>query len=541
MLDADEAYIEELSAEVITVGKDGITKLTNDTIQTATIKAENVVGTLGEFVYLNAQQITGEKGDFEQLTAGIINSDEIHSLVIQGDQITGELGEFATINVGSITGTDAEFDTVGARFVTAENIVAGLVEAEQGDFDDLTANSAFIQYLNSGIIDVGTVNAEAVISALVQATRADFNTFTAQSGFVQFLNSGIIEASSISTQQLVAKLAQISQAEIENLSSDSAFIKYLESNLVVASEIDVDDLIAKLASIDVGNIETLYANNAFIRSLQSFTSTTATGVINDAYIYNAVANKISVADLKAGNITLTNNMKILSDNGALVMDGTALQILGEDASGNPYVGIQLGYDASNKPSLILRNEDGVAVFNTSTGVTEAGIAEGLIKNDMISNGTISESKLSFNVMKQGDTIAIENITTGGGSFGVEYTEFKNGTRDALDELRQDLADNAFYELYIEAPQGKNLRGGNITLNARLFRNSVDVTDQWDADYFIWKRHSLDSYGDEYWNESHSTGTKNLLLTGNDVHIEADFECCFEVNGISVASSNDGGE
>jgi len=68
-------------------------------------------------------------------------------------------------------------------------------------------------------------------------------------------------------------------------------------------------------------------------------STTAQATITDAYIYNAVAGKISVADLAAGNIVLTDSMRILSENGQMVMNGQALQIMGEDSHGDPYVGI----------------------------------------------------------------------------------------------------------------------------------------------------------------------------------------------------------
>jgi len=88
-------------------------------------------------------------------------------------------------------------------------------------------------------------------------------------------------------------------------------------------------------------------------------------------------------------------------------------------------------------------------------------------------------------------VSIEQITTGGGSFGVEYTEFKNGTTTALDTLRYDLENKANYDLYIETPYGTNIWGGNIQLNVKLLRNNVDVTDEYDASCFIWTRTSRD--------------------------------------------------
>lgn len=340
-LDATEATIKSLSTDIITVGKDGITQITEDTIRTATIEADQI-----------------------NVTNAFVE-------------------EVLTIGTDTIT-------TIAEGAITTESIVAGLVEGTQGDFDNLDADTAFIQYLNSGVIEVETVTAEKVITAVLEADAA----------------------------------------ELRRLTSDSAFIQYLNTVLVIASEIRVDDLMAKMAQIDVADIEELYADNAFVDSLQTLSSTTATSVINDAYIYNAVAGKITVADLAAGDITLSNSMRILSGNGNMVMNGSSLQIFGEDGQGNPYVGVQLGYDTGGEPSLILRNSDGATVL-TPNGITQDAVADGLIVNNMIRNGTISENKLSFNVMKTGDSISIEQVTIGGGSFGTEYTQFKNGTNQSL--------------------------------------------------------------------------------------------------------------
>jgi len=153
---------------------------------------------------------------------------------------------------------------------------------------------------------------------------------------------------------------------------------------------------------------------------------------------------------------------------------------------------------------------------------------------MVRDGTLDKDKLSFSVIEADEYggVSITNVHDGSGnSFGIEYTNFKQNAEAAIDSLS--------YRLEIEAPNGKNLRGGNITLNARLYKNSVDVTDNFDVSCFKWKRHSLDNYGDQYWNEAHNVGAKSITLTGNDVRIEADFECCFEANGVTVSSLSGG--
>ena len=358
----------------------------------------------------------------------------------------------------------------------------------------------------------------------------------------------------------------ISEYMLDNVLNDVAF------NRIFANYIDVDKIVAnsiKTVTITADqivdgtgktvvdlvnsaiNINTITANQAFINSVQSITSTTISSVVNEQYVHDLVAGKISVADLRAGDIVISNTARILSDNGAMIMNGNALQVIGTDSQGNEYVGIQLGYDTSSNPSLIIRNEDGATIL-TPDGITSNAIADGLIINDMVSDGTLTKDKLSFTVVDTDEdgNISIANVKDGsGGSFGVEYTNFKNNTSSALSSLGTSVStlnssvsaldtkidNSATYTLQIVAPNGKNIRGSNIILQAKLFRNSEEITDDYDAQYFIWTRHSGDAYGDEYWNQNHNTGAKSIVITGNDVIISADFECTFEYGGLTVTS------
>lgn len=536
----DSVYVEGLISDY----------LSSVHVEADTINVGNITGTRGEFEdlfaeYLKADTIvtkliTAEEGEFDTLTANIIRVGEAGIT-----QITEETISTATINADQINvtnqfvsdvlrvGTDT-ITTIAGGAVTTEKVIASLVDAQSGDFDDLTANTAFIEYLNSGIIEADQVTAHAVVAALVEAEQGDFDDLTANTAFIEYLNSGVIEAQSITGQQIIAGIVDLENASDFSLLADSAFIDYLESNLIIASEIRVDDLKAKLATINVADIDQLYADSAFITSLQSLASTAAESRIDAAYIKNLVAGNVAVSDLKAGDITVSDSMRIISDNGNLIMNSSALQILGTDSNGDPYVGVQLGYATNGQPSLVLRNEDGSVIIDP-TGITQDAIADGLIINNMIHTGTISEDKLGFSVMKQGDTISIEKVMTGSGSFGVEYTEFKNGTNSALNDLRQDIEDSANYDLYIETPNGTNIWGGNIQLNVKLLKNNVDVTDDFDASCFIWTRTSRDHDADIYWNSNHNQGAKVITITGNDVRMNADFQCKFEYENITVVA------
>jgi len=129
---------------------------------------------------------------------------------LSADQIKSGTINTDRINVADVitVGTDA-ITTIAEGTITTENVVASLVNAQKGDFDDLTANTAFIQYLNSGVIEVGTVSAERVIAALVEAKEGDFDNLTSDSAFIQYLNSGVIEAGTVSADTIIAGLADV--------------------------------------------------------------------------------------------------------------------------------------------------------------------------------------------------------------------------------------------------------------------------------------------------------------------------------------------
>lgn len=458
---------------------------------------------------VHVDHLSGTQAEFDTLFSGKLSSDAITTILLNAEQ--------------------GNFNQVVTKYLESDAIVAGLINADQGDFNQVSAK----------IINAGSATIDNIVSTSISA--ADIDVGQIKGDYAEFaeLISPYIEAGQVTADSVITAMLNATEANVERLNADNAFINYLNSKLVVASEIKVDDLKAKLATIDVAEITQLYSSQAFVENVQAVSNTAIQAKVTDAYIQNAIIGKIAVADLMTGDITISDSMRILSDNGKLIMNGSALQILGTDSYGNDYIGVQLGYATNGQPSLILRNEAGATIIDP-TGITADAVADGLIVNNMIHNGTISEDKLSFNVMKQGDTISIEKITTGGGSFGVEYTEFKNGTRDALDELKQDISSKSNYQLYIETPNGTNIRGGNIVLNAKLLKDNIEVTDEWDTKYFHWERKSNDTYGDSNWKNSliskYPNGTKTITVTANDVSIDANFVCYFEFDNVAVSSS-----
>lgn len=209
--------------------------------------------------------------------------------------------------------------------------------------------------------------------------------------------SGLIDGN-LTLDELKVKLAQI-----DSLEANSAFIQYLNSQYLVADQADFKELRAKLAMIDDLLAGTVSADLGHLIHL------TAENVnIDEAVIKEIIAARILVSDLKAGDITLTDKMRILSENGQMIMNGETLQIMGKDSNGNDYVAIQLGYDAKSNPSLIIRNNNN-AIMLDADGLHEDAVPDGLIKNDMISDKTIGRDKLAFNAVETDESGRITNV------------------------------------------------------------------------------------------------------------------------------------
>ena len=480
-----------------------------------------------------------------------IVSDYMKTIFLQAD----------SINVDNLIGTSAQFEELFTKYLTSDVIYAKFAEMEEVKIKSLSTDIITFgedkvteitgDYLRTAQIDADNIN---VTNAFVDNV---LQVGSESGGFTSIINDNIttgtivtkllqatdvqadsVAAKIVTSDSVISGLVSAQEGSFDELTANTAFMQCLTANLITASEIQVDDLKAKLATVNVLNAQDFSADSAFIKSLQTLSSTSATSVIDDAYIFNAVADKIQVSDLKAGDITVSDQMRIVSDNGALVMNSSALQIHGTDANGNDYIGVQLGYATNGVPSLILRNNDGTTIL-TPGGITQDAIADELLVNDMIKKGTISEDRLNFNVMKQGDTVTIEQIYLGDKQFGAEWTNFTNGTNSALDELSQKVDEAQSYSLYIEAPLGTNIWGGNIMLNAKLFKNNVDVTEDFDASCFTWTRSSRDQDGDMYWNSNHNYGAKAITITASDVRINANFQCKFEYENISAVTDTAG--
>lgn len=210
------------------------------------------------------------------------------------------------------------------------------------------------------------------------------------------------------------------------------FSKYINSEYIAANSADIKKLNTDVANINSAIIGTSSTETDIVFNLSS-----ANAKFDSAWIINGIAGKMAIGDLAAGDITISDTMRILSENGNFIMNGSAMQFL--DTEGN--VGIQIGYDTNKNPSIIIKDDKGATIM-TSQGITKDAIADGLIVNNMLGDKSVSKDKLNFPIVEanaQGGVDITQIYDGKGGLWGVEYTKTMTSVNNSLDQLTEDIA------------------------------------------------------------------------------------------------------
>lgn len=222
--------------------------------------------------------------------------------------------------------------------------------------------------------------------------------------------------------------------KVIDIHSKDGFFQYLQSQLISAGQIIAGSAEFKDLSALVGQIDTLLSGT-FSAELGHLIHLTAETVsIDEAVIKDLIAAHIMVSDLMAGDITLTDKMRILSENGSMIMNGETLQIMGKKADGTQYVAIQLGYSSTGKPSLIINDETG-AVMLDAQGLHEAIVPDNFIKNDMLAGG-ITKEKLAFHVVETDENgkVNASDVTINGQGLDAKFTTIETTIEETKNSI-----------------------------------------------------------------------------------------------------------
>ena len=410
--------------------------------------------------------------------------------------------------------------------VTYTNMITSLTGRD--DFSYLFDDTAASQ---KNSISVGTGDSKDSVEYMTNMLRRMTNS----SLFGNAVNNSVQNV--LSDQGTINKLfgdyLDYKVIHVGNITGDKAefnelFSKYINSEYIAANSADIKKL-----NTDVANINSAIIGASSTETGIVFNLSSANAKFDSAWIINGIAGKMTIGDLAAGDITISDTMRILSENGNFIMNGSAMQFL--DTEGN--VGIQIGYDTNKNPSIIIKDNKGATVM-TSQGITKDAIADGLIVNNMLGDQSISKDKLNFPIVEANEQggINIEQIYDGkGGLWGVEYTTFKNSVNSTLDDFDSQMNEMG-YNIILTSSTGARLGAdGTSTLSITLTKNGTDVTNDWSEDHFEWCRKSSDLDGDTYWNEQHS-GMKSVVVNRQDIMNGATFGCSFVVDGETLATT-----
>lgn len=434
------------------------------------------------------------------------------------NDFTSLLGSAVSAAKNSITMNSSASDKTASYTITPEFIKA------------ILGSSGFSNYtsgIQSSTVDAVTgnftnlyakyIDADQIVAKLIKADSAEFKTLVSESIQTDILTAKILNADEGFFKELTAQLIKDESGNI---------IIDLINNTINASTINSD----------VAHIKNLLSGSGEFGDLQSIHLTVANSTIDEAVIKELIAAKISVADLMAHSAT-AELITLISQNGnpAIAFKGATQQFY--DSDGN--VRIQMGQDGKGNFNFIIRGSDGKTKMFDENGITADGIPDGTIIGGMISDNTISKSKLDFPIIETDENgkISITQIKDGNGNeFGFTYDEFQESTKSSLNELDNKINNNSF-KLRISASKGQFFNNGisETTLEAHLFQNNNEVTENYDSECFLWKRTSFDSSSDTYWNEQHSEGTKKIAITRTDVMYGANFSCTFTYNGETITS------
>lgn len=242
-------------------------------------------------------------------------------------------------------------------------------------------------------------------------------------------------------QQLVSKYIKTGRIDVSQITGDEAHFKkfftdYMDADYIVSNTTITKDLSAKIANI----------KNAIIGTSSSETNITINlnaqnAVIDAAWIASLIAKQITVADLAAHKVSVSDSITLISsETGKPLIAFKAATQQFYDSDGN--VRVQIGQDGNEKFNFIVMNKNGDAALFDENGITKAGIPDNTIVENMISDGSVTENKLSFNVTTDDDgniITNIENVYSGDGQWIKEYESYKESTKGKIEELSQDLS------------------------------------------------------------------------------------------------------
>lgn len=335
--------------------------------------------------------------------------------------------------------------TIKQTLVAAEGDIDRLQASTLNVTEKLTAAEGNITKLYTEKLDVTAANAKYATIENLEATNADL--YDLESTYAEFVVT--------TTNKLTANDASIRDLEAKKLSAEQADLKYATIVALNAEKARIDDLEAEVADID-----TLIFGSATGSVIHSSFSNAVIAQLGDAQIKSAMIESIAADKITSGDI-ITNNVRVMSEDGSLIISDETIQIKDEER-----VRVQIGKDATGDYSINIWDADGKLMFSEG-GITDNAIKNAIIRNDMVSDtANIAAHKLDIDSL-------FEEIN------GSEKTI--KSSRVYLDEQGQKL-DVAFKTLTTDVEElqnGVSSQGTQITaiqgqIASKIWKNDIET-------------------------------------------------------------------
>lgn len=184
----------------------------------------------------------------------------------------------------------------------------------------------------------GNINAQTIVAELVKAKEGVFDKLTADTAFIKYLDANLISADTIATRVLNAK-----QANIEKLSA-----KIIESNQINADMINVKNLLAGNAG--VGNLQAVHltAQNVTIDQAVITNLIAKKMTVADLNTHTATADEFMIISSGKAGIAFKNSTQQFYDS-----TGAVRVQIGQDGTG------KFNFVVKNGDKAALFDENGI--------------------------------------------------------------------------------------------------------------------------------------------------------------------------------------
>ena len=332
--------------------------------------------------------------DIKQLTVSVSNGDRVrlsiknHSLCVTGN-LTDHSASSETVN-----NTNARidcFDILVADKVSTEELAVerARIDVLSADYADisgrLSANEADIVDLKATDAEItGTLTANTADISKLKADKLDANT-----AILTYATIKDLDAAEADIYSLNAAYGDFVQATADNFTAVNAKIDKLDGDYITAEELDAVHADITELEANVADIDTLIFGSASGEVIHSSFSNAVIAQLGNAQIKSAMIESVSADKITAGDI-ITNNVRVLSKDGRLIISDETIQI-----SDSSRVRVQIGKDASNDYSINVWDAAGNLMFSKG-GITDSAIKSAIIRNDMVSDtANISAHKLNI--------------------------------------------------------------------------------------------------------------------------------------------------